>query len=146
MKLNDTFLRSLKSTGAVQKHADGGGLYLYISATGGKLWRMDYRFAGKRKTLSFGAYPAVSLKDARVKREETKEQLAKGIDPGAHKQAVKAAILAKHENGYEVIAREWFEKYSAGWSESNKVKVFARQVNYIFPFLDSKPISEITAT
>jgi hypothetical protein len=58
-------LRSLKPTGKVQKHFDGGGLYLYLSPTGGKAWRMDFRVDGKYKTLSLGAYPAVSLKDAR---------------------------------------------------------------------------------
>ena len=68
-KLTDTFLRGLKATGQVQKKADGGGLYIRVSPTGGKLWRMAYSFDGKQKTLSFGAYPAVSLKDARQKRE-----------------------------------------------------------------------------
>ena len=137
MKLTDTFLRGVKATGKVQKYSDGGGLYLYVSPTGGKLWRMGYRFNGQQKTLSFGAYPAVSLKDARAKREEAKEQLAKGIDPGEHKKAVKAATHAESENTYEIIAREWFAKYSTGWSEPNRVKVLARQVNYIFPFIGS---------
>ena len=79
MKLNDTFLRGLKATGRVQKKSDGGGLYIHVSATGGKLWRMAYSFEGKQKTLSFGAYPAVSLKDARNRREEAKELLARAL-------------------------------------------------------------------
>lgn len=65
MKLSDVTLRRVKATDKSQQIADGGGLYLYVAPTGGKLWRMDYRFEGKRKTLSFGAYPAVGLKDAR---------------------------------------------------------------------------------
>ena len=69
MPLTDIMLRNLKSYGTPAKLADSEGLYLYLSASGGKLWRMDYRYAGKRKTLSFGAYPAVSLKDARRKRD-----------------------------------------------------------------------------
>jgi len=100
-KLSDTFLRGLKAAGQVQKKSDGGGLYIHVSLTGGKLWRMAYSFDGKQKTLSFGAYPAVSLKDARQKREEAKELLAKGIDPSAHKQAVKATIRAETANSYE---------------------------------------------
>ena len=68
MKLADTFLRGIKATGKAQKHPDGEGLYLFASPTGGKLWRMDYRFDGKRKTLSIGAYPAVSLADARARK------------------------------------------------------------------------------
>jgi len=71
--------------------------------------------------------------------------LSQGIDPSAHKQATKAAVKAKSENSYEVIAREWFAKYSTGWSESNKAKVLARQVNYIFPFIGGKPIRDVTA-
>jgi hypothetical protein len=55
---------------------------------------MDYRFAGKRKTLSFGAYPAVPLKYARERRDEAKEQLAKGLDPGEQKKAAKAEAVA----------------------------------------------------
>ena len=86
MKLSDVTLRRVKATDKPQKFADGGGLYLYVAPTGGKLWRMDYRFEGKRKTLSFGAYPAVGLKDARARREEAKGQIAAGIDPGAHKK------------------------------------------------------------
>jgi len=93
MKLTDTFLRNTKTNGKIQKYSDGGGLYLHVSPTGGKLWRMGYRFEGKQKTLSFGAYPAVSLKDARQKREDAKEQLAKGIDPGEQKKEAKAATL-----------------------------------------------------
>lgn len=145
MKLTDTFLRGLRATGKVQKCSDGGGLYLHVSPVGGKLWRMGYRFDGKQRTLSFGAYPAVSLKEARNKREEAKELIAAGIDPGSQKRAMKAAIKSESANSYEVIAREWFEKYSAGWSESNKVKVLARQLNYIFPFIGGKPIRQVTA-
>ena len=74
MPLTDTMLRNLKSDGTPAKLADSEGLYLYLSASGGKLWRMDYRYAGKRKTFSFGAYPAVSLKDARRKRDKANER------------------------------------------------------------------------
>ena len=74
MPLSDVYLRKLKA-GDKPKHA------------GGMLWRMDYRFEGKRKTLSFGSYPAVGLKDARARHEEAKKQLAAGIDPAAEKKA-----------------------------------------------------------
>ena len=89
MPLIGTALRNLKSDGTPTKLADSEGLCLYLSVSGGKLWRTDYRYAGKRKTLSFGAYPAVSLKDARRKRDKAKEQLADDIDPIAQKKAAK---------------------------------------------------------
>ena len=78
-KLTDTFLRGLKANGQIQKKSDGGGLYIHVSPIGGKLWRMAYGFDGKQKTLSFGAYPAVSLKDAQQRREEAKVLLAAGV-------------------------------------------------------------------
>jgi hypothetical protein len=105
MKLTDTALRAIKTNGKDQKLFDGGGLYLFVSPSGGKLWRMAYRFGGKQKTLSFGAYPALPLKDARLKRDEAKEQLAKGIDPAAHKKAVRAAARASEESAFEIVAR-----------------------------------------
>lgn len=96
MPLSDVYLRKLKA-GDKPKHADGGGLYLFLSPAGGMLWRMDYRFEGKRKTLSFGSYPAVGLKDARARHEEAKKQLAAGIGPAAEKKRgkVQAAIEEK---------------------------------------------------
>jgi hypothetical protein len=68
MALSDTTVRNVKSTDKPYKLADEGGLHLYVTTTGGKLWRMKYRFGGKEKLLSFGAYPAVSLREARERR------------------------------------------------------------------------------
>ena len=145
MKLTDTFLRGIKTTGKVQKYSDGGGLYLHVSSTGGKLWRMGYRFDGKQKTLSFGAYPAVSLKDARNRREETKNKLAAGIDPGEQKKAQKASVRAESEGSFEVVAREWFSKYKDSWVAHHGDKILARLEKDIFPLLGATPIASVTA-
>jgi integrase len=91
-----------------------------------------------------GAYPAISLKEAGKWSDFAKEQLAHGIDPGAHKKAVKESKRAEALNNFEVIARERFNKFSADWSESNKVKILARLENNIIPFLGGKTISHIT--
>jgi len=144
-KLTDTFLRGVKATGKVQKHSDGGGLYMYVSPTGGRLWRMAYRFDGKQKTLSLGQYPAVSLKDARQKREEAKERLAKGIDPCAHKQAIKTAVRLEATNSFEVVAREWHGKHKDVWESNYGDKILERLGKDIFLPLGTKPIHEITA-
>ncbi len=145
MKLTDTFLRAVKATGKAQKHPDGGGLYLYVSPTGGKLWRMDYRFEGKRKTLSIGGYPVVSLADARARRQAAKVQLAQDIDPCAHKQAAKASIRAEATNSFEIVAREWFDKYKDSWVDHHGKKILARLENDIFPLIGSKPVGAVTA-
>lgn len=146
MKLTDTFLRSLKATGQVQKKSDGGGLYVHVSPTGGKLWRMAYSFDGKQKTLSFGAYPAVSLKDARQRREEAKEQLAAGIDPGEQKKEAKAlALCLEREQGmtFETVAREWYAKKTKNLSPAHQKKVLSRLENQLFPRIGGTPISKL---
>ena len=145
MPLTDTMLRNLKPDGTPSKLADTEGLYLYLSPTGGKLWRMDYRFAGKRKTLSFGAYPAVSLKDARGKRDNAKELLAKDIDPGAHKKAVKAeaeAIAKEQALTFAVVAQEWFETKKDVYAASN-VKKKQWIISLLNERIGNKPITTL---
>ena len=85
-KLTDTKCRNAGEG----KHADGGGLYLHVTAKG-RYWRAAYRFDGKQKTASFGVYPATALKDARLAHAAFKAQLKAGIDPNAHKKEAKAA-------------------------------------------------------
>lgn len=148
MKLTDAKLRALKPAGKTQKLSDGGGLYVHLSPAGGKLWRLFYRFAGKQKTLALGKYPEVSLLEARKRRDEARELLAQGVDPGEKKKEGKAAAAAAdlaRAMTYEVVAREWFAKYSEGWTESNRAKILARQENDVFPFLGGLSIGEITA-
>ena len=106
MPLNDTYIKnSTKYSGkpSGDKHTDGGGMYLLVTRTG-KYWRMDYRFADKRKTLALGVYPTVTLAKARAKREKAREQLAEGLDPSLVKRSEKAAKLAISENTFKAIA------------------------------------------
>lgn len=106
--LNDTFIKSLKGVDP-KKFFDSGGLYLYLTPTGTKLWRLSYRFNGKPKTLGFGPYPILSLKDARDKKDAAKRSLLDGIDPSEQKKAQEAEEIAKTENTFERIGREWHE-------------------------------------
>lgn len=112
MTLTDTAIRTAKPAGKATKMANSGGLYLLLSPNGSKWWRLDYRFLGKRKTLSMGVYPTVGLKAARDKRDEAKWLLADGIDPGEERKIQKAARHERAENSFEVVAREWFAKFS----------------------------------
>lgn len=88
MALTATFVDKVKRTKAAAgvKHADGGGMFLLVKASG-KYWRMDYRFDGKRKTLALGVYPEVPLASARTRRAEARQKLAEGIDPSEAKRA-----------------------------------------------------------
>ena len=120
MALNDAKVKAAKPAETAYKLADSGQLYLYVTPAGGKLWRMNYTFgrnaAGRpvQKTLSIGAYPIVTLVQARAKRDEAKALLLEGRDPAIVKQLTRADRSAAADNTFEVVANRWFEKKS-GW-------------------------------
>ena len=123
---------------------DGGGLYLLVTQTGGKLWRFKYRFNNKEKKLAFGTYPEISLADARQRRDEARSQIAHGIDPGAVRKAQKQAKTEEKET-FEIIAREWHGRYVPTWKPHHAEKLLNRLDRDIFPYLGTRPIKEIKA-
>lgn len=143
MPLSDAAIRRSKPADKPQKLSDGGGLYLLIQPAGGRYWRMKYRFGGKEKLLAVGIYPDVPLALARQRRDEARQLLAKGIDPGEHRKAVAAARAELGANTFEVIAREWLGKRD--WVESYRVKVEAWFANDVFPWVGSRPAAELEA-
>jgi len=143
MSLTDTKLRNAKATGKTQKLFDGGGLYLEVSPTGRKWWRMKYRFNGKEKRLSLGVYPDVSLSDVRIAREMAKKQLFQDIDPGIAKQTEKAKIAAQSDT-FETIGLEWFQKQATVWVPSYGRTVLGRLRKDAFPWIGKTAIGDIT--
>jgi integrase len=143
MPLTDTALRSAKPQGKAFRLFDVGGLYLEVSPAGGKWWRWKYRYGGKEKRLSLGVYPDVSLKAARAKRDDARKQLADGIDPGQARKAEKLAQAGAE--CFEPIAREWHEKFSAGWVASHGDRILRRLERDLFPWLGARPIAEVKA-
>lgn len=139
MKLSDVTLRRVRLLTSRKNLRTAVAFTCMWLLRGGKLWRMDYRFEGKRKTLSFGAYPAVGLKDARARREEAKGQIAAGIDPGAYRKAAKEAARADTDSTFEIVAREWFDRQKDGWAESHAGKIMARLERDIFPVVGGRP-------
>ena len=123
---------------------DGGGLYLLVTTTGGKLWRFKYRFNSKEKKLAFGAYPEISLLDARQKRDEARRQLAKGNDPSAIRKAQKQAKTESTET-FEVIAREWHDRFTPTWTDGHSKTIIGRLERDLFPWIGKRPIAEIKA-
>src|SRR6516162_7828082 len=91
MPLRNVAVRNAKPVAKPRKLSDGGGLHVLIQPTGGKLWRLAYRFAGKQKTLALGVYPVVSLEEARRRRDEAKKLLARSIDPSVQRKVDKHA-------------------------------------------------------
>lgn len=145
MPLTDVVVRNAKPSEKAQRLFDGGGLYLEISPAGGKWWRLKYRFDGKEKRLSLGVYPDVSLREARDRRDAARKLLADDVDPGANRKIQKAARVQQAANSFEVVAREWYAKHSPGWAASHASKIIRRLENDVFPWIGSKPISDITA-
>ncbi|CBY29464.1 phage integrase [Yersinia enterocolitica subsp. palearctica Y11] len=123
---------------------DGGGLYLEVSASGAKYWRMKYRYGGKEKRIAFGVYPHVSLADARQKRETAKKLLASGTDPAEVKKADKLAQRLSSENSFEAISREWHKAKADRWSLGYREEIMSTFEADIFPYIGKRPIAEIT--
>ena len=144
MALTDTFTRNTKHSGAPagDKHSDGGGMYLHITKAG-KYWRMNYRFAGKQKTLALGVYPAVSLAQARQGRDKARKLLAQGTDPSTAKREDQQATAAAAGNTFEAVARDWLAKTAAERMASTQGKVTTWLEKDVFPFIGTMPISTI---
>jgi integrase len=124
---------------------DGGGLFLLVTPSGGKLWRFKYRVEGKEKLLALGAYPEISLAEARVRKGEARKQLAHGVDPGALRKAQKQADTEETET-FEVIAREWHTKFTPTWTTGHADTIMSRLERDLFPWIGKCPIAGIKAT
>ena len=145
MPLTDVVIRSAKPTTKAIKLYDSGGLYLEVSPSGGKWWRLKYRFNGKENRISLGIYPETTLKAARDRRDTERKLLAEGIDPSKNRKTEKSAQASRAANSFEQIAREWFAKFSPSWAPAHaarKIRLFERD---IFPWIGQQPIAEITA-
>lgn len=143
MPLTDLKVKTAKAKAYNYKLSDGGGLYLFITPSGGKLWRFDYRFDGKRKTLFLKSYPEISLADARQRREDARKLLANDIDPGEIRKAERRAQEATSTT-FETVAREWFTKNEPVWSASHKKTISSRLERDVYPIIGNRPIAEIT--
>lgn len=144
MPLTDTTIRNAKPAEKIRKLYDAGGLYLEVAPNGGKWWRLKYRFGGKEKRLSLGVYPEVSLKNARDRRDKERKLLDKGIDPSENRKAKQAATVEQGASSFEVVAREWFARYSPNWSANHANRIIRRLERDIFPWMGGKSIADIT--
>ena len=143
--LTVTAVNQAKPKDKPYKMADEKGLYLFIQSTGSKLWRFDYRFNDKRKTLAIGAYPDLSLAEARNKRDKARNLLANEVDPSEAKKAIKVAKNNLVANSFEVIAREWIATKMQTKSAGYQKNVLRRFELYLFPWLGKRTLSEINA-
>lgn len=138
--LTDAACRGAKPDplGKPRKLADSGGLMLFVSPAGARLWRLRYRFQGKEQTLSLGAYPGVTLADARALRDKAKKVLAEGRNP-----ADKTTLAAPDSETFEAIARDWLA--AQGWKPSHGDRVLRRFERDVFPAIGKEAIADLSA-
>ena len=140
MKLSDAKLRTLTTPG---RHFDGGGLYLEATPSGGRYWRLKYRFGGKEKLLALGVYPEVSLKDARHRRDEARRVLAAGSDPGELRKAAKAKAHHEAATSFEAVAREWLGHQSTRWTPGTLDAIRTSLETHVFPSIGTRPTAQM---
>jgi len=143
MKLTDTKCKNLKSTDKIQKIADGDGLYLMVNPCGSKIWQFRYSYDGRRQTISFGKYPAISLSEARRLRIEARELLAKGLNPSTVRKSEKQAQAKEAENSFEQVALRWKAVKATKIKERTLKTLWLRLERHILPELKNTPIKEI---
>jgi len=112
MHLTDTAIRNAKFQNKQYKLTDEKGMYLLVNKAG-KYFRLDYRFASKRKTFALGVYPDVKLDETGKKRDDSKKLISNGIDPCQARKAQKSIQIEQAKNSFEAITREWHGKYSS---------------------------------
>ncbi|WP_375249503.1 tyrosine-type recombinase/integrase [Sphingomonas sp.] len=144
MALTAAEVRNAKPGPTAYKLTDGGGLYLHVTTTGARSWRLKYRFGGKEKLLTFGLYPEVSLADARDRRDEARRLLRQGKDPVVERAQAKRKAQSEAAHTFKAIALEWHESEKARWSPHQAKLVLRALERDIFPKLGGIPIAAIT--
>ena len=146
MSLKDAEIRAFQPTDRAYKKTDSGGLYLEIFPNGSKLWRWKFRYAGKEKRLALGAYPDVSLKEARQLRDVEKAKLHKGTDPSLDRKRAKLTAQISAANTFAAVAREYIETKMVGENKApatiKKAYWFLEQLE---PAIGSMPLADVDA-
>ncbi|MEH6711791.1 MAG: integrase domain-containing protein [Paraglaciecola polaris] len=145
--LTNTEVDKAKPKDKVYKLADGEGLQLRIKPNGSKTWLFDYfkPISKTRTSISFGAYPEVSLKTAREHKVAARELLAKDIDPKEHRDNSKQIALEAHSNTLKTVAKEWLKIKQTKVTDDYAIDVWRSLELHVFPHLGNKPIDQITA-
>lgn len=143
--LTDAAIRKAKPAERAFRLVDSGGLHLFVTPAGGKLWRLRYHYAGREKLLSIGPYPSVGLAEAREAREAARAHLRAGRDPGQQKALARAAAAVSAATTFEAVAREWHGLHLARWSARHAADVLGSLEDAVFPALGKLPIAEISA-
>jgi len=145
MALSATAVKQAKPKAKPYKLADGRGLFLMVNPGGGKYWRFKYRIDSREKLLALGIYPDISLADARIRHQNARDKLARGIDPGEVRKAEKLTRRLAAADTFEAIAREWFATKMHDRSKSHRDRTLRALEKDLFTVLGARPITSITA-
>ena len=145
MSLTDRAVRNAGPKEKAYKLADRDGLHLLVMTNGSRLWRMNYRYEGKQKTLSYGPYPGLSLKDARDKHISARKLLSDGTDPAVHAKLEKMKQHIANANTFGAIADEWLAKIEREGRAETTMKKNRWLIDHVRPYLGNRPITEINA-
>ncbi|HEA6330162.1 TPA: tyrosine-type recombinase/integrase [Escherichia coli] len=140
MSLTDAKIRTLKPSDKPFKVSDSHGLYLRIKPGGSRHWYLKYRISGKESRIALGAYPAISLSDARQQREGIRKMLALNINPVQQRAAVRGSRTP--EKVFKNVALAW-HKSNRKWSQNTADRLLASLNNHIFPVIRNLPVSEL---
>jgi integrase len=138
-------VKNAKPRGKPYKLADGMGLSLLVEPTGAKLWRFRFRYGGKESMISFGAWPEVSIADARAQRDDARTKLREGVNPAAARRQARIERVVTSGNTFRAVAADWIEANRNRWIESHVDRVQASLDRDILPALGDRPIADITA-
>ncbi|MFT4027571.1 MAG: integrase arm-type DNA-binding domain-containing protein [Novosphingobium sp.] len=143
--LSDTKIRAAKARDKAYKLTDGHRLYLLVKPNGSKLWKWNYTYDDRQKTMAFGIYPIVSLVKARAKRDDARALLDEGKDPSVVKKLRIEANLEASRNTFERVAREWHENAKGQWATIHADDVLRSLERDVFPLIGNLPIADLTA-
>src|SRR5271165_6795313 len=144
MALNDAKIRNAKTGEKIKKLSDGKGLQLCLMPTGGKLWRWAYRYEGKQRTLSLGAYPAIGLSKAREEAARARGLLVSGIDPHQQKKADKRENTNRKALTFGLIADELLAKKEREGKAERTIAKMRWLFDLADPSIGARPIAELT--
>lgn len=144
MALTDTAIRQAKPKDKPYKLSDSQGLYLDVRPSGSKLWRLKYRLSGKEKLYAIGAYPGISLVEARTERDKARKLIASGTDPVHDRKEHHRARAMTDGNTFGGLATEWLAYNSPRWARSTTYKASLYLKNTFIPKLGTRPIAKIT--
>ncbi|MCH7820373.1 MAG: tyrosine-type recombinase/integrase [Proteobacteria bacterium] len=144
MALTDTRIKALRRSQEVGRYTDGSGLVLDVRPSGALLWRYRYRIGGKENLFAIGAYPEVSLREARDERDEARKLVRKGIHPAHQRKAEKLRQQYANANTFKAVAEEWLEEKKSDWS----LRTYRQRKNLleknVYPHIGSLPIDQVT--